>query len=71
MRYEIISGTEGMFVLVLNSRVILITEHMDEITDTISNKHADYLNKNRKPVDTVVKEDEKPANDALGKLFGL
>ena len=74
MKYEIITDSEDLLVLTVNSRVIEVSQNISEILHKIEEDYTNYMNKKKKAAErntTEVKEDKSADVGSLGKLFGL
>lgn len=77
MRYEIIKDKEDMYVLVINSIVVLISRDITVITGEIERDVANRKESPRRVYqpaiidDTVVKLEDKPQDRSLGSLFNI
>jgi len=74
VKYEIITDSEDLLVLTVNSRVIEVSQNISEILHKIEEDYTNYMNKKKKAAErntTEVKEDKSADVGSLGKLFGL
>jgi hypothetical protein len=71
MRYEIITDNDDILVLVVNSRVIEISEDMSSILRTIEENYSDILYRKAKAAERAKQKDMEENANSLGKLFDL